>query len=228
VIRAAIEHPARTNEDRERDAGSKPAEVLAFVGIASGMRVLDLHAGSGYYTEILARTVGARGRVIAHNHPAARTKLPAALFERRYGADRLPNVEQVFSRHGDLEIAAAALDAVLVSLAYHDLYWFADGVDWGPIDVPELLAKLHRALTAGGIVGVVDHSASPGADPFESSIAAHRIDPVVVRRDFAAAGFELAGDSSTLRNPADDRRRSVFDPVLHGRTDRFVMRFRRD
>jgi predicted methyltransferase len=81
------------------------------------------------------------------------------------------------------------------------------------------------ALQPGGVVGVVDHCAAPGAEPFESVTAVHRIDPAVVRRDFLAAGFEPAGESAVLRTTTDDYSRSVFDDAVVGRTDRFVLRF---
>ena len=54
----------------------------------------------------------------------------------------------------------------------------------------------------------------------------HRIDPAIVIEDMTAAGFELEGQSDLLRNPDDDHSKSVFDPELRGKTDRFVMRFR--
>ncbi len=227
AIAAAIAHPERLAEDRERDASSKPAEVLELFGLAPGMRVLDMNAATGYYTEILARTVGPAGHVIAHNHPGARTALAPQAFERRYGGDRLPNVEQLFVPHNDIQLPAQSLDAVLMSMVYHDTYWFDPKVDWGPVDQHALLTELYDALVPGGIVGVIDHYAAEGTDPRESAKATHRIDPEVVRRDFAAAGFELAGESNVLRNPSDDYGLSVFDERVQGRTDRFVLEFRR-
>jgi predicted methyltransferase len=191
------------------------------------MTVLDLNAATGWYTEILARAVGPSGRVIAHNHPAARTTLPAADFDARYGGDRLPNVEQIFVRHNDLHLPPDSVDIVLMSIVYHDTYWHRDGIEWGPIDREALLASLRAALKAGGIVGVVDHYAAAGRDPFESVMAAHRIDPAVVRRDFVAAGFAPDGESDVLRNRNDDYSLSVFDAAVVGRTDRFVLRFRK-
>ena len=187
--------------------------------------VLDFNAATGWYTEILARVVGPNGRVIAHNHPGARTTLPAEAFEARYGKNRLPNVEQIFVRHNDLHLPAGSVDVVLMSMVYHDTYWQRDGVDWGPIDRQALLGSLREALKPGGVVGVVDHYAAAGRDPFESVQALHRIDPDVVRRDFAAAGFVLDGESDVLRTPTDDYSLSVFDAAVVGRTDRFVLKF---
>jgi len=191
------------------------------------MTVLDMNAATGWYAEILARVVGPNGRVIAHNHPGARTALAAADFDKRYGGNRLPNVEQVFARHNDLRLPPGSVDVVLMSMVYHDTYWHRDGVDWGPIDRPALLASLRAALKPGGVVGVVDHYAAPGRDPHESVLAVHRIDVDVVRRDFAAAGFEPDGESDVLRNRADDYSLSAFDAAVVGRTDRFVLRFRK-
>jgi predicted methyltransferase len=210
-----------------RDATSKPAEVLAFFGVGSGMTVLDVNASTGWYTEILASIVGPTGRVIAHNHPRALTTLPAAHFEARYGGNRLPNVEQIFVRHDELVLPLSSVDVVLMSLVYHDTYWHRDGVDWGPIDRLALLASLKDGLKPGGVVGVVDHVAAARRDPFESALTAHRIDPAVVHRDFIAAGFEPDGESDVLRYPNDDYTVNVFDAAVAGRTDRFVLRFRK-
>jgi predicted methyltransferase len=225
-LAAALGDTARPAEDRTRDATSKPAQVLAFLGVAPGMTVLDMNAATGWYTEILARAVGPTGRVIAHNHPGARL-LPAASFEARYGGNRLPNVEQVFVRHDDLRLPVGSVDVVLLSLVYHDTYWHHDEVEWGPIDRHALLESLLEGLKPGGVVGVVDHCAAAGAEPFESAMALHRIDPAAVRRDFAAAGFEPAGESDVLRSTTDDYSLSVFDDAVVGRTDRFVLRFRK-
>ena len=201
--------------------------MLGFFGMGPGMTVLDLNAATGWYSEILARAVGRNGRGIAHHHPGARTTLPAEAFEARYGNNRLPNVQQLFARHSDLRLPPASVDVVLMSMVYHDTYWQRADVDWGPIDRPALIESLRDALKPGGVVGVVDHYAAAGSDPFESVLAVHRIDRAVVLRDFAAAGFELDGESDVLRAPADDHSLSVFDAAVAGRTDRFVLRFRK-
>ena len=219
--------PARPAEDRASDATSKPAEVLAFLGVSPGMTVLDVNAATGWYTEILARVVGRAGQVIAHNHPGARAALAAEDFEARYGGNRLPNVEQTLVRHNDLHLRPGSVDVVLMSMVYHDTYWHDDDVDWGRIDRQALLESLRAALKPGGVIGVVDHYAAAGRDPFESVMAVHRIDPDVVRRDFLAAGFEPAGESDVLRTTTDDYSVSVFDAAVAGRTDRFVLRFRK-
>jgi predicted methyltransferase len=227
VLQAAFDDPSRLAQDLLRDPSSKPAEVLQFIGFAPDMNVLDVNAASGYNTELVARIVGDRGHVIAHNHPGAFHLLPPQDLQRRYGCERLPNTEQIWARHNDLNLVSASLDAVLMSMVYHDIYWFDAKVAWGPIDQRALLLDLREALRPGGVIGVIDHYASAGSDPAESAMATHRIDPAIVRRDFLAAGFELAAESELLRNRDDDYALSVFDTAVHGKTDRFVMRFRR-
>lgn len=227
VIEAAIQNERRPQTDRIRDADRKPAEVLEFIGIAPGMTVLDFNAGTGYYTELLSAIVDENGHVISHNHQGAEGVLTAEHFERRFGNNRLPNTEQVFASHNDLDLPTASLDAILMTLVYHDTYWFDENVDWGPVDHAALLAELYDAMKPGAILGIVDHYATAGSDPYQSARTTHRIDPSVVRRDFSRAGFTLVAESDMLRNDSDDYSLSVFDRSVQGKTDRFVMRYRR-
>ncbi len=65
AINAAVAHYARPPYDRARDAARMPAEVLAFAGIKPGQVVADLVPDDGYYTRILSKAVGAKGKVFA-------------------------------------------------------------------------------------------------------------------------------------------------------------------
>ena len=67
-LQAIVDDPGRVDEDRARDADRRPAEVLAFFGIAPGMKVAELMASKGYYTELLAAAVGGDGMVLCHNN----------------------------------------------------------------------------------------------------------------------------------------------------------------
>jgi len=224
ALTLAVANSERPAADRERDATSRPAEVLRFFGVRRGMTVFDLNAATGYFTELLAYVVGARGHVIAHNHPGAATMLGAEI-KQRYEHARLPNVEQVLVRHDELQLAPESLDFVLMSMTYHDTYWFDGEADWGPVDQSALLKKFYTALKPGGVVGVIDHAAPAGLDPEASAMKLHRIDPAIVKHDFARGGFVLESESDVLRNPNDDHSLGVFDPAIHSHTDRFVMRF---
>ena len=226
AIARAVANPNRPSADRERDATTRPAEVLGFFGVRRGMTVLDLNAAAGYFTELLANVVGPRGHVIAHNHPGAATMLGAEI-KQRYEHGRLPNVEQLFARHDELRLVPASLDFVLMSMTYHDTYWYDAKIDWGPVDQSAFLGQFYAALKPGRVVGVIDHVAAAGVDARTSAMKLHRIDPAIVKSDFERAGFVLESESAVLRNPNDDHSLGVFDPAIHSHTDRFVMRFRR-
>ena len=64
---AALAHPDRSEDERYRDQFRLPVEVISFVGIQSGMSLIDVAAGGGWYTEVLAAAVGPDGRVVAQN-----------------------------------------------------------------------------------------------------------------------------------------------------------------
>src|SRR4051812_17645416 len=63
--RALLDSPVRTERDRGMDATRKPAELLAFAQVRPGMHVLDMVAGAGYTSQILALAVGPSGKVWA-------------------------------------------------------------------------------------------------------------------------------------------------------------------
>jgi predicted methyltransferase len=199
--------------------------VLAFLGVKPGMRVLDVFAAGGYNTELLARTVGVKGQVIAYNNPAY-AAFAADAITARYAGDRLGNVRQVTAEVGDLDLAPASLDAALFVMSYHDAYWRPKDGSFDKTDPAVLLARVFKALKPGAVVVVQDHVADPGRDP-QADAELHRIDPARVRRDFERAGFVFDGSSDVLANPADDHTRVVFDKSIQGRTDQFVYRFRK-
>ncbi|HVN41774.1 MAG TPA: hypothetical protein VMT50_03245 [Steroidobacteraceae bacterium] len=226
VIDAAIGSPARPPADREQDARRKPREILSFLGVRPGLRVIDVFSAGGYYTELLARVVGVKGQVIAYNNPAYAAFAEKAIAE-RYAADRLGNVRQLTSNIEQLELAPGSLDAALFVMSYHDLYWRPEDGSWPPTDASALLAKLFTALKRGGVVLVQDHIANPGGEVTATVGKLHRIDPAVVRRDFEKAGFVFDGESRVLSHPTDDHSLAVFDAAVRGQTDQFVFRFRK-
>lgn len=222
---AAVDNMARSEKDRQRDAGRQPGAVLNFLGIKPGMSVLDLYSGGGYYTELLSYVVGSKGKVVAHSNDAY-ARMANAETSVRYADNRLPNVVSLMAENNELELQANSLDAILMVLSYHDIYYVdADG-GWPRIDGEKLLAELHRGAKPGAVLGIVDHYAAAGS-PRETGGTTHRIDPALVIAEVEAAGFILEEQSNVLRNPADDYSRTVFEPDLRGKTDRFVLKFRK-
>ena len=225
-VAAAVAAPDRPADQVELDASRKPVEVLTFLGLKSGDRVLDVMGGQGYYSEIIGKAVGSKGRVIVLEPPSymedAKVKAGwAALIQ------RTPNVSLQVGAPGDIKLAPDSLDFVLMHLTYHDTYWESAKYKYPRMDPAAFLAKIRAAVRPGGIVGVIDHVGTPGAEPRAEVDKTHRIDPAVISADFAKAGFVLEAESTLLANPADDHGKLVFDPAVRGNTDRVVYKFRR-
>lgn len=219
-VLAAVRHPDRPAGDAARDATRHPARVLDFFDVKPGLRVADLMAGDGYYTELLSRAVGPRGVVYCHN-----TRIPLERFAdrpltARLADGRLPNVERRDRELDDVGIPAG-LDLALLVRFYHDFGW--QGVDRAAFN--RLVFQLVRP---GGAFGVVDHVAADGAG-MDAGQTLHRVEPALVRREVEDAGFRLEAESFVLREPRDTHDWSVFrnGAVDRDRTDRFVYLFRR-
>jgi len=214
--------------DRAEDGWRKPREVLTFLDVAPGQHALDFYSGPGYYSELLSRLVGPTGSVLIHNNELYAQAAHHDLMK-RLSRGRLPNVKVRKESSNYMQLAPASLDRVLFVLVYHDLYW-KPGLSPDPLGDPKkVLGILYAAVKPGGLIVVVDHAAN--ATPAENLIAVasrlHRIDPQAVLADFKQAGFEFVGESTALRNTADDRTLSVFDPAVRKRTDQFIYKFRR-
>ena len=225
AVAAALANPARPDSDRVRDKARQSAAVLRFFGIAPGMTVLDLYSGGGYYTELLSYIVGPAGKVVAHNNTPY-LRIAGKELASRYASGRLPNVERLLAENNQLKLPPVAFDAILMIDVYHDVYHVDEKAGWQKIDGPKMLAMLFHALKPGGVLGVVDHAALPGAPPGTGDTL-HRIDPALLKKDITAAGFVLDGESAALVNPEDDRTKSAFDPSIRGRTSQVILRFRR-
>lgn len=224
AIARAVSNSARPEADSARDATRKPAEVLEFFAIDTGMKVLDIFAGGGYYTEILSYTVGPEGEVGLYNNGGWDGFVGEGVVE-RLADKRLPNVQSIVMEANALSLEANYYDAAIFVLGFHDLY-YSDEPSWPAIDAENFIDRLYRVIKPGGVLGIVDHAAEPGVSVAVADLL-HRIDPGIIRRDLISAGFVLEAESDILRNALDDRNKPMSDPSVRGNTDRVVMRFRK-
>ena len=224
---AAAAHVGRSAADVQRDARDHPAEILRLSGIGPGMRVADILAGDGYFSELLSYLVGPSGHVLSVNN-AAFDAFSDGDRQLRLGGNRLPNVEHLSVDLNDMHLGAQTLDAVLLVKVYHDLYWVeSDGkFKWPKIDTSAVLTQLAAALKPGGVLVVVDHAASPGSGASNAS-RLHRIEEGFAVTDFSSHGLELMAKSDILRRPDDARDQISYIGPLLGKTDRFVLVFRK-
>lgn len=221
AVKAALADPGRPAEDKARDAVRKPAELLALAGVKPGDKVGDLIMGGGYFTRVLAGTVGTGGKVYAYQPAEFIAFMPRYGDQQKAVVAAYPNVAAVNGPLGSLSFPEP-LDAVITVQNYHDLHLKP---------MPEgTAAKVNKAvfdaLKPGGAYVIVDHSAVAGA-PLTVADTIHRIDEATVRREVEAAGFKLERESPLYRDKTDPRTTNVFDPAIRGKTDQFTLVFRK-
>ena len=142
-------------------------------------------------------------------------------------AKRQKNVSLISSPFEAPQLGTNAYDFMIMNLDYHDVYWQNPERKITRMEPDAWLKTLYAAMKPGGTVGIIDHVALPNGDTRATVEKLHRIDPEVIKADFARAGFELVGIRNFLRNPADDHSLLVFNPAIRGKTDRVVYRFRK-
>ncbi len=231
--------PHRTARNVVRDPYRHPAGTLAFFGVREDSAVVEILPGSGgYYLEILAPWLKAKGRYIAanrdelaapqyledHRKLLARLKAEPALYEKVL-------VTKFNAGLHDIAPPGSA-DFVLTFRNLHN--WIERN------EVEGALRAFHKALKPGGVLGVVDHRGRMDLSQEAQMKNGY------VREDYAIAiiekaGFKLAGVSQVNANPKDtkdhpegvwtlpptyrqkDQDRAKYAAI--GESDRFTLKF---
>src|SRR5882724_398852 len=202
---AIVASPDRTDGDRQADQRRQPAKMLAFTGVQTGMKVLDMEASAGYSTELLARAVGPTGTIYAQDSAAVIERFVKDKFDIRAQKPVMKNVVHVVRDFDDpIPPEVSNLDLITFFFAYHDITYM-------PVDRAVMNKKMFDALKPGGLLIIADHSAKAG-DGVNVAKTLHRIEESVVRQEIEAAGFKLVEEANFLRNPEDPREAAVFRP----------------
>ena len=212
---AIIAAPDRAASDRDIDKRRDPVKLLTFTGVRTGMKVLDMGAGGGYSTELMARSAGANGVVYAQNPPnfGGRAK---ERFDERIKTPAMKTVTVLLRPFDDpLPADVREVDLITFFFFYHDTSYME-------VDRAAMNRKLFAALKPGASLVIADHSAKAG-DGVSVGRTLHRIEEAVLRREVEAAGFKLAAEGDFLRHPEDARDFNVNRPT--GPVDEFVLRF---
>lgn len=220
----AISDSRRPIEQVKLDSRRKPELVIAFAGVKAGDTVADFMPGNAYFTRIFSNVVGPNGRVyafipaeqIANCPPREIAGTLAIAQDTSYS-----NVTVVTDALANFHVPQK-LDILWTAQNYHDLH---DSF-LGPANIVALNKAFFHAMKPGGIFLVIDHVAESGSG-LRDTETLHRIDPVQMQKEIEAAGFVLEAKSDVLRNVDDDHKRTVFDPLVRGKTDQVVFRFRK-
>ena len=243
----------RSAADRTNDQRRKPEQMLAFIGIRPGIVALDLSAGGGYTTELLARAIGPSGKVYGQSRPRDPNQAPTP----RVAPEGNSNPTTTPS-------AAPAAPASTprpspVALAERDNNLRSNGVPAAPIvalsrpfedPVPSELAPErldlvtlmfnyhdlgHLGVDRAAMNKAVFRALRPGglyviADHsgrpgtgISESGTLHRIEQAFLQQEVEAAGFKLIEQGDFLRNPNDPRDKNTPDPPQP--KDEFVLKF---
>lgn len=181
-------------EVESREVFANRDQVLKACSIEKGMRVADIGAGTGLYTKIFSGAVGDSGWVYAVD---ISPKFLEHITERAT-AEKIKNVTAVLGRTDSIDLPPSSVDVVYVCDTYHHF------------EMPErMLASIHRALRADGVLVIVDFDRIPGKS--RDWILCHvRAGKETVRDEILAAGFGLIGENK-----------------IDGFKENYMLRFRR-
>lgn len=197
----AGDHRAQGNA--ARDQYRHPAETLAFFGVRADSTVVELSAGGGWYTEVLAPLVRDQGKLIVTQYskegpedsyrPKAAKKYEEKLLAR---PDVYDKVEVVVISDDMVLAPEGSVDVVLTFRNSHG--WFGDDKQ------EKVYGAAFAALKPGGVFGVVQHRANEGADAKETAPKGYLPETAVIAAA-EAVGFELAEKSEINANAKDTK-----------------------
>ncbi len=201
-LQKTVEAPMRSAKNRARDVYRRPAEVLSFFGVKPDSVVVEIDPGaSGYWTEILAPYLKAKGRYIAANPEPTTDEAKRGNdgFAAKIAADpadfgRVETSEFAADRHPIAPPGSA--DFVLTFRNLHN--WLKSG------EAQASLKAFSAALKPGGVLGIVDHRGLESAPQDPKALSGY------VRQDYAiklieGAGFKFVAASEANANPRDTK-----------------------
>jgi predicted methyltransferase len=189
-----------------RDQYRHPAQTLEFFGVRDDMTVLEIWPSGGWYTELLAPYLRAKGRYVAIvNDPEkatteksrdgwaeTRAKLQAKVAARPevYGTPVFFGIDPKAPVLGE----PGSADAVLTFRNVHN--WVMAGTEG------DMFEAFYEVLKPGGVLGVVDHRARDGAPAEEMKTSGYLPEEAVIAMAIRA-GFRLEARSEVNANPKD-------------------------
>ena len=214
---AIIAATDRSDADRQTDARRDPMKLLVFAAPRPGMKVLDMGAGGGYSTELLARVVAPTGTVYGQNSADVGERAKAR-FEARLKTPAGKNIVPLLRPFDDPAPELRDLDLVTFLFFYHDTTYMN-------VDRAQMNRKLYGLLRPGGMLIVADHSARAG-DGTSVGKTFHRIEESALRNEVEAAGFKLVAQGDFWRHGEDTRDFSV-QPPSGKPIDEFALKFQK-
>lgn len=159
-----LERSTRENEEHPRLA-------VKLLELKPGMVVADVGAGSGYYTELIARVVGPDGKVFATDVQSEMVRL----LERKIAERRLLNVQAIRGGDAQSNLPDGCCDLVLLVDVYHEFS-----------KPQEMLRSLRAALKSGGRLVLLEFRKEDPSIPIHRD---HKMSIAEVRAELEPEGF---------------------------------------
>ncbi|MGA2312101.1 MAG: methyltransferase domain-containing protein [Xanthobacteraceae bacterium] len=214
---ALMAAPDRSDADRKADTRRDPVPFLAFAGLRPGMKVLDMGAGGGYSTELIARAVAPGGIVYGQNAPDLGEKAKATFDARLKTPAMKDAVADVRPFDDPAPPGVHDFDLITFLFYYHDTTYMN-------VDRAEMDRNMFAALKPGGFLVIADHSALPGQGTSVGKTL-HRIEESTLRKEVEAAGFRVVAEGNFWRHPDDTHDFPSIRPTMP--VDEFVLKFQK-
>jgi len=193
LLQKAVNGDWRSAAHKERDQYRHPIETLQFFGLKPDMTVIELQPGGGWYTEILAPVLYAKGHLLEASDPKFADKIKANPAVFGHIGTIIP-----FDPPKQVQLGAEnSADMVLTFRNAHD--WLMDSPD----TLAAVFKSVFQVLKPGGVFGFEEHRAKPFATATESAMTLHRIPEDYVIAVELKTGFRVAGVSEINANPKD-------------------------
>jgi predicted methyltransferase len=220
-LQEAVESEFRSAEHKSRDQYRHPFETLTFFGIKPEMTVIEITPGRGWYMEILAPYLAAKGQYImaipVAEKPFEKENEAAVNFWKKKYPMVGDKIRYVLFAEKDIKLPEdGSIDMILTFRNVHN--WMKEKY------ARDAFAAFFKALRPGGILGIVEHRADPDAkdDPYAKNGYVKEQDVIEMA---ITAGFRLVGSSEINANPKDTKNYPdgvwTLPPTLkHGEKDR--------
>lgn len=200
-IAESVNPTFRTPENLARDAYRHPAETLTFFEVEPQMTVVEIMPGGGWYLEILAPLLAARGQYISASSVSEKPYQKAndekiASWSKKFPEASAKMKAVTFTPPNEVKLGEpGTADRVLTFRNVHN---------WISVKGEKAAFKaFFNVLKKGGILGVVEHRAlASQKDPLAKSGYVREQD---VLRMAKAAGFKLSAKSEVNANPKDTK-----------------------
>jgi SAM-dependent methyltransferase len=157
--------PWLEREERERE--ERGDLLLRELALKPGMNVMDVGAGTGYYSRRIATLVGPIGKVYAIDVQPEMIEMLNAVAKQPAFA----NVKPVLGKEKSVALPDGVADLAIMVDVYHELEFPS-----------EMLASIKRALRPGGRVVFVEYRAE---DPKVPIKPVHKMSEAQIRREAA-------------------------------------------